>query len=468
MRKKLLTIIITVTMFMTMILGCNQEKENTNYGEPVNSDFKGIGFEWDMYDSMDNWSSEIYTYLKGCADDFKPSTIRVMFDIDKYCVSFSDNLMPIYDFETESMKNVYDILQYCQDNDVNVAIGLWHARHEGSYVNDAIHDEGNTLFAKVAVDMLAHIINIKKYSCVKYLVPYNEPNYTRRRRNNVLIDSYTLWSECMNNLIDEMSKRVFLSEVLIAAPDVSSMNDSAKWIEDSVKDFDNNIGVYQLHTYTSDYLVSTGGYRDRLNRAVSKANDTGKQFWIYESGISDGIVSGQGQTKIKTYDYVLGMTDMTIQAVLAGVDGMLYWALDSKMHQVNGVDSDFGMINSQTKELRPWYYSSTLISRCLPKGCKIFQGEDYKNVRSIYSINDKQTYAIGVNREDEAKSIKFQINSDTDAIKVYIYLLNEQDVFLNDNKQIIPSLILDKSFKDGIELTVPKQSSVIISTEQFF
>ena len=449
-------------MFST---GCGDSGGENNY-TPITQSFKGMGFEWDMYDNMNNWNSAVYEYAKQAANGINPSSVRIMFDIDKYCVSFGATNTPVYDFETDSMKNLYDILDYCEAKGIKVAIGVWHARYEGSYVFDAVKDEGTELFAKVVTDMLAELINVKGYTCIKYLVPYNEPNYTRRYRNGALVNPYKLWTYCMNNLKAEFEKRTFASKVEIAGPDMSTLTESGTWLSEAEKEFSQDLGIYEMHVYPSSYLVKTGGLSDRLTSIIGRLKNNDRDIWLYESGISDGITSS-GQSNITAYGYGLQTVDLALQSVIAGIDGVMFWSFDKKMHQSGGVDSDFGLIDSQKKELRPWYYSTLMLSNALTENSKVYLVKNDGVVRSVAAENESGVYLLTVNRGEEDVSFDINYENGFDKGELYSYVFDAENLICDNDGNILPAEFIKGKLSAGITYTVPAGSFAVLCTEKY-
>jgi hypothetical protein len=374
--------------------------------------------------------------------------------------AFDEDNKPVYNFGNDSMDNLYDILDYCRLKGIDVAIGLWHARHEGNFIHDVLNDEGHPLFAEMALKLANHLINNKEYDCIKYIVPYNEPNYTRRQRDGKAVDAYQLWSECMNNFIQKTGENYPLK---IAAPDCSSLRDSEIWVKKAVGDFDRHIGLYQIHLYPSSYIVKGGGITEKLQDIVRLTPHGEKEFWIYECGINDGKVEGVGQTRINTYGFALEMADLTLQTILSGCDGIIYWSLDAKMHQKDGTDIDFGLLNSATREKRPWFYSSALLSRCLQKNTAVYPGANEENFRMIYAENGGDAFAVAVNRGEERRfEFKF---SKGDKKELYLYIFNEKDVFISQDGKVLYSEKIKSSLKNGVTVDVPPESIVVLSTK---
>jgi hypothetical protein len=459
MKKKAAKTLILFLVIPFTLWGCagsgNPKLLNENYG--------GIGFEWDIFDITDSWSVANYEYIKDAAGYFCPTAIRTMLDADKFVTSFDGNGNPVYNFQTSPMKNLCDILDYCEENGITVAIGLWHARHEGNFIHDVLNDEGHPLFAEMSLKLAEYLINEKKYTCVKYVVPYNEPNYTRRNREGNALNPYALWSECMNNFIDKMPQMQFDNAVSITAPDSSSLTDSETWVKNAVEDFNSHIGLYQIHLYPSSYIVKEGGVTQRLRRIVDYTPAT-KEFWIYESGINDGKVDGVGQTRINRYDFALEMADLTLQTILAGCDGMIYWSIDAKMHQKDGVDLDFGLLNSQDRQKRPWFYSSALLSRCLQKGSGVYLGANEENFRMIYVKSGDDAFAIAVNRGEERET-EFRFRAG-EGNTLYKYIFNENDIFVSEDERVLYNEEIKGSFRGGVKTSVHSDSMVILSTKQ--
>ena len=120
-------------------------------------------------------------------------------------------------------------------------------------------------------------------------------------------------------------------------------------------------------------------------RAVVSVNDpqaASKRLFLAESGLLDGKTNGDQQPRVKTFAYGVMMSDYVAQVATAGWMGACAWDLDDAMHTVSGhppIPNDktlkvWGFWNTQgtamghpeDEDIRPWFYTWSLMSRLFP------------------------------------------------------------------------------------------------------
>lgn len=186
-------------------------------------------------------------------------------------------------------------------------------------------------------------------------------------------------------------------------PDIAIWKtDKIDWITNSVKDLDDAIGVYDIHTYPSKITVNSGEYTSIL-KAYKDAVPAGKPIVMGEIGfkfvekqdealMNENIARAKAKpyasvddSQMFVYDYVYGsdMADALIQTVNSGYSGSVAWMLDDAMHakeQKNKLkvwgfwnilgDEYFG---KEEEKVRPWFYAWSLLTKYMPSGCQVHQ-----------------------------------------------------------------------------------------------
>ena len=488
----------------------------------VNPSFGGIGFEWDIYDAVGvHWSESVYSWLKGRADMFKPAKVRLKFDIDKLTV-YNTNFYPgdhtdkpIFNWAPASnlsAKNLFDILDYCQLRNIDVAIGLFGARGSGP-ANSAVPSEGHIKYARYLVEMLDYLVNNREYNCIKYIIPYNEPNFIsmngkRRTDGSAYPDNdegrFEMWRDCMTNLASELNKKEFKTPITIAATDVSTTSvthtgsgNNSTWLA-AAMNYKANIGIWQTHNYNRYNNITEG----RLTSVMSNyknyvAANAGPdaEYWIYEAGFLDGKNESRSERDYDTnsnlngdngeyeaYTYAVNMADYILQCALGGVDGVILWSLDKMMHHNFSQGGsrtgarDWGLVDSETSASRPWFYVMSALSRAMQPGFKVYrkEAETALGYRSVYTTDGSRVYAAAVNNRwdtgvwlETDREFKFPCSSTSD--KVYIYYIGPDNLIkLDKSGKLQPAEIRKANFNDGFTLQIPQGALAIVSQSPLF
>ena len=207
---------------------------------------------------------------------------------------------------------------------------------------------------------------------------------------------------------------------------------------------------------------------------------------IWEAGLFDGKDQAtDSNAYIANYSYGLRMADYTLQCAIAGVTSVVYWDFDDGMHFIYNEDGTmtskgWGMFSSLSTDpaskqrLRPWYHSSVLLTNLMRKGSQIFDsGVNHpdvdKNFRSMGVIGPNNEYAgvVAVNRDLEPVTKTFRIAEDfQDSGKIYVYIYNESDLQIGEDGFVKENRVMEMSLKDQIEITIPNDSMVILSSKE--
>ena len=179
------------------------------------------------------------------------------------------------------------------------------------------------------------------------------------------------------------------------------------------------------------------------------------------------------------------MADYTLQCAIAGVNSIVYWDFDDGMHFMYNADGTmtskgWGMFSSLSTDsamkqrLRPWYHSSVLLTNLMRKGSKIIDNpandpEIDNTFRSMGVIGPGESYAgvVAINRGMVPVTKTFRISEKFgDSKKVYLYIYNEADLKIGEDGFVKENQVLDLSLKDEIEISVPQNSMVILSSKE--
>jgi hypothetical protein len=209
-----------------------------------------------------------------------------------------------------------------------------------------------------------------------------------------------------------------------------------------------------MHAYPGRRYVHSGEFSKTLRTYKDAVGDKpiilGEAGFKYFSDEADAPlaqvywdrVKGHPFTKgsdcnMLVYDYFYGldMAKMLMDVMNAGFSGAAAWMLDDAMHSSgdSGKTEDvkiWGMWNilgrevfgdARQEEIRPWYYTWSLMCRRFPRGSKIMRlsGELPEGVDAVAAILPDGTYSIAtVNYSDRDQIIRLELPTGADGYMV--------------------------------------------------
>ena len=465
----------------------------------VSTSFEGLGVDWGVYEDVNKLAVGSWEKTLSAVDRLKPSLVRCMTNLDwlvydlddKGTADLNDDEWK-YNFKNKYMKNTCDILDYCQDNGIKVAFGVWNVVGNPDPELDVWkmipNSTSDVRWAKMTADLMEYLLKNKGYTCIKWFVNTNEPNYVGNvGASKNAYNNYEKWKTGVKNVSAEFNKRGL--DLDIVGGDVTAsgtgFSDYLMGVARELTDYADNYGV---HLYVSNYLIDTGSFCDSIKSSYDelKAVDPkiGKEhrFIIWESGLLDGKnVTTDCNSYIANYSYGIRMADFTVQSLLAGANGICYWDLDDAMHFMyteSGMTAkEWGMFSTLSsasplkQELRPWYHSSVMLSNLLTVGSTIYGGtyEKSQSFRTLATVSKdgKNGGIVAINRDSEAKTVTFNVEKSVDSDgKLYVYVFNERNLRLDGDGFVVPNAVIDGSLNDNVKLELAAGSVTIVSTKQ--
>ena len=459
--------------------------------KPVSNDYIGNGVEWDPYDEAEAWgaavSEEDWQKLFRRIDFMRPGYVRCMINSP---YRYFDPESGTYD-KTRNIESLKKLLQYCTERNITVMFGeynppTWEMKEDQRWVD-------------MSVDYLNYLVNDLGFSCIKYFVIFNEPDGDWASTNG----DYDLWLTMLNRFSEKMEEYPGLKEkVQFAAPDVvmdyhnsASPYDAAGWVTQTATDADHLVGVYDLHSYPGQHQLRSGSYGEILQHHKASVPE-GKKILLGEAGYkywreADSLlmkeylrrVEGHPFTKgsdanMLVYDYFYGL-DMPLlgmEVMNNGYSGIAAWMLDDAMHS-NGDSGKiediklWGMWNilgeevfndSSQEEIRPWYYTWSLMCRYFPAGSTILQTEMDAEEGLFVAAAEKdgrQVFAA-VNVSDNDRELSLLFPEPLEGASIYRY--EEQNRPADEEGLPLP-LESGLSIPESYKTHLPSQSFLLIT-----
>jgi len=464
----------------------------------INEKFGGIGVEWGAYEDTDKLIDGGWDKIIDHMDHFGAARIRLMINYDWFCQNFDDKGNTdktddtwSYNFTNKYALNMLEILDYTQKNSIDVAFGAWNVI--GQLVNDVwgMMDEvtSDIRWAKITADVLNFLVNEKGYSCIKWFVNSNEPNYVGNKGSSKNYNNtYEIWEKGVKNVRKALDD-IGLDKIGIIGGDTTGFRGCDEYFTQIAKRIPGYVADYGAHFYLSNIEVDRGIAMTKMReladsvKAIDPEFGNGRPFEVWESGFVDGKTALDSQTAITTTSYAVRMSDYTIQCLASGMDGVCYWDFDDAMHfmyTANAtVPKEWGMFSSlaeasaEKQELRPWYHSSSLFAHLFKKGNKVYSpiqnNTEFDNsFRSIATINADGTQGgfAAVNASLKNVTKTFYLDEKVSGDKLYIYEFNDASYKLGEDGYIVPNYVIDGSLNKKLTLEFKPNTVFVVSNEE--
>ena len=322
--------------------------------------FIGFGAEWDpaAYD-LCGVTDKDFALIERRIRLMKLRAARIMI-LGKWCVPKTGKL----DWNTRAMQRLYRHLDVCQKNNITVFLTDWGCVRSWVKI-PGIKDTADPKYAELIGTYLDHLVNRRKYTCIKYFILVNEPNFEA--------GGWDLWKKGIENVAAVLARRKLDRQITLTGPDHSNAD---TWLYRAVDQLSSVIGAYDVHRYANDRNVRAGKLEAYFRRQwdYAKKHDAkakGKPFIVGEAGMIDGAYPPRGNRNIDKHWYGVFMADYAAQAVAAGSSAVLAWMLDDNSHK----DFAWGLWSDKKggMKLRPWSYPWSLLCRHVPPGSTTYR-----------------------------------------------------------------------------------------------
>lgn len=348
-----------------------------------------------------------------------------------------------FDWNSPKMQAFYIWLDEMKKLDVDVALqaGWWFTKDtyfhtpEDSIGPDPEKDPKQ--FARWVKESLHQLIEVKKYSNIKYLVLFTEPlNY----KSGIVPKGYTqeeYYEKVCRRIHEELVKAGLRDKIKIVGPNSGSTR-TGEWVGWAKDKLDDVIDIYSWHAYNATrWDREYGGWKEIVELGKNKIAETGKPFWIDEYGC--GTPNENVRTKP---DYGNYLAQCVAAFTKAGAQTSLIWLLMDQQYVEPLVAADgndafhngvhrWGLTKwphdniENASEPYPAYYSFSLMSKYLggKDGTKILKTT---NADSLYIIatrpNGKELTVMVVNAAHSGQRFEIKFADNINAVlKRHLY-----------------------------------------------
>ena len=393
--------------------------------------------------------------------------------------------------KTRNINSISRLLRYCTDRNITVIFG--------EYNPPTFDMKDSEKWVDMSVAYLKYLVCDLGFTCIKYFNIFNEPDGDWASTNG----NYLLWKKMLFLFHKKISEYPMLAkQVKLAAPDVvmdyhnsNSEYDAEGWLMQTIADADDIIGVYDLHAYPGQAEVRSGSY-SKLLASYKNHIPSDKQIILGEAGYkywrtADSLLMAEYNRRLVNhpytkgtdcnmlcYDYFYGldMPLLAMEVMNAGYSGLAMWMLDDAMHSNgdSGKPEDikiWGMWNilgeevfnsPKEEELRPSFYTWSLMCRYFPSGADILKTEVLDGNNEIYAVagmyKGKLTVAI-VNIGKEDKKINLSLPKEMTSALLYVY----EEEHLNKDENGFPLPVQTGMKLNSYSNTIKSNSFIILT-----
>ncbi len=346
---------------------------------PLDGPFLGFGAEWDSY-AYNHYkiNSEDYATIRKRLSWMKMPIARTLI-LARWCYQGGDH----YDFESPEMLMLYRQLDLCEELGIQVVLTEWGLNQTWMEV-PGVTTVTDPKYAEVIGTYLSHLLNVKKYTCIRQFIFMNEPEWMANNKTLGLTNEQArdTWHQGLKNVIKELDARGLRDRLIVAGPDQSGNH--YDWLKYIAQTAPKDVGAYDIHLYANQSrqyptvreAADSGLIRDYLSDVWHQARhddpDKKKPLILAEAGFalqapefdkSERFSAGNNGLS-RDWRYGLYMTQYAIQAVEAGTWSVLAWMLDDSSH----TNFTWGMWENKENgsTLKPWFYTWSLLSRSFP------------------------------------------------------------------------------------------------------
>ena len=476
----------------------NVDMDNISFSKDdiTSHSFGGLGVEWGAYEDTDKIAEGGWDRVINYMDHLGAARIRLMINYDWFCQNFDNhgNTDPsddtwTYNFTNKYARNMIDILEYCQVHKVDVAFGCWNVigSLEGDVWNMMEKVTSDIRWAKITADVLNFLVHEKGFSCIKWFVNSNEPNWIGQEGSSKNYNNtYYIWEQGVKN-VREALDNIGLDYIGIIGGDTTGVIGTEEYFTNIARRIPGLVADYGCHLYLGNYDIDKGQMLSQINmisrevKAIDAGFGTIRDVDVWEAGLLDGKTILDCQSMIRTPDYAIRMVDYTLQCLAGGMNGIVYWDFDDAMHFMYSANTttpkEWGMFSSLAEsssgkqELRPWYHSTSLLTHLFKKGNKIYSPlqndpDRTETFRSIATVNSDGTQGgfVCINADMVRGATKtFYIDDEVKGDKLYIYKFADGEYRLGADGFIEPNDIIDGSLNKKITLEVPARTVYVVS-----
>lgn len=380
----------------------------------------------------------------------------------KFDIDFSD-----FDWDNEYMYSVYRALDMAEENGIMVNLTLWGAwasqeswlAHKDIPNSWVTAPNDNDEWSKNFCALLKYLIEVRGYTCITDITPYNEPADAYRNADGRIV--YEEYEEMVRNLDMHLKHHNLRDKVDLCLSDDGTKPDWAfrciKRMGDISERF--NCHCYRFSSWISDDMIYDWNDMHKLFINTYAPN----AVFTYNEFGSDAYIDSHNCADTDTYDRALLYARMTVNFLNSGCNGMIHWCLfDEYYGSPKMMNVGLMKYKDSNWQARPIFYVWSLITRFTAPQSQIYPcfTDESPDVRmtALKSPDGKWT-VMATNFSDEEREVSLELKDDTEG-KFKVHLISE-DTLPNDNRVV--GINREFDYEDKISQTLPPKSFAVIT-----
>ncbi len=394
-----------------------------------------------------------------------------------------------FTFDTPEMRSVYAVLDLAQSIGADVTLVVWGCPACCSFIEDGVPTHGQRYFlcndgtnwvtapsdeeefAETFSAVVKHLVEVKGYTCVKEVTPFNEPD-----GNVCEPDQYIKVVKAMDARFRKDGIRDKVKFNLSDNTDVRRF-----YLKECADNLGDYADMFNSHTYMCGYNSPNAYAREWEKANVEVVKSTGKPHLVGEFG-SNLCVGATHQKDINKYERGMLMVRNCLNFLNSGAVGASYWSLIDQYYNRDASYEQMQQLglwrykkvayrpedieNFETDyQPRPQYYAYSLLTRFIRKGDTVYPLDlqnEFAAGSAFLSQEGAWTYVFSNSTSEALEFNLFNTNAASLAgCEVYAYT---ESTLPEDDSMIAASGTLAAS-GDHYKVNLPARSVIVLRTK---
>jgi len=265
-----------------------------------------------------------------------------------------------FDYDNPQARSLLAYLDFCQKHDIHVILTDWAWVGPCRWLKG--HDD--PAYAQGIATYLKHLLENRKYSCIKFLVIGNEPDNE--------IKDVEKYARMYRNVHEALKAAGLRDKVQLMGPDIAGQ---WEWFDQAAARIAGVVDAYDFHRYAEQAEVRDDGQRMLLRNLMRfrpvvdrvDPDGKGKPILVTEMGMAGG--STNAHNAIDTFDYALHMGDYAIGVLNSGAKAGIAWCAFDVYYFEGDQFMIWGMwkYKDQDWKPKPWHSVWQEVTKSVPR-----------------------------------------------------------------------------------------------------
>ena len=301
-------------------------------------------------------TDEDWRLLTGRLAEMRMPIVRMMSQLSWFAAEGPDR----FDYDNPQARSLMAYLDFCQKHDIDVILTDWAWVGQCKWLKG--HDD--PAYAQGIATYLKHLLEDRKYSCIKFLVIGNEPDSE--------IKDVEAYARMYRNVHEALKAAGLRDKVQLMGPDIAWQ---WEWFDGAAARIAGVVDAYDFHCYVGQEEVRDDGQKRllpnlmRFRSVVDRVDPNGKDKPILLTEMGMGGGSTNGHPAIDTFDYALHMGDLAIGVLNSGTKAGIAWCAFDVYYFEGDQLMSWGMWKYKDHDWKPkpWHSIWQEVTRSVPR-----------------------------------------------------------------------------------------------------